>query len=212
MIITSITKGKKNEKRYNIYIDYEYCFSVDYEDVIEFCLKEGSIIDEEGRQELLFKCQYKKALNSAVRFLAARQRSEKEIREKLLRLEYDGQIIKAVIKKLRELDYVNDEEFARQWIEERKILKPVGSKRLAAELVSKGIDMQVVDDMLAQCQYDDLQSAEELLKKKFGRIEINPRDAKAIQRMYRYLLYRGMGYDVSQRAIYNYFDMIDGDK
>lgn len=200
MVITSITKQKNNDNRYNIYVDGEYSFSTDSEDVIEFGIKIDNEYDEASIKELIHNCQYKKAFNDACRILSARPKTRMEMENKL-KLKYDDAVIDEVVKKLQEYDYLNDTEFVRLWVEERKRLKPAGKKKIANELRAKGIEKQVVDEAIEQLIPDDLDTAVDIIKKRISRAGGAPEDRKSIQKLYRYLLYRGFDYDTIHRAL-----------
>jgi len=200
MVITSITAQEKNSSRYNIYIDYSYSFSADYEDIIELGIKEGMVLDDAGFEHLITSCQYKKALNKAILFLSARARSEHEIKNKLMSLNYDAQIIEKVICRLKELKYIDDMEFAMAWIKERKKLKPQGTKRIIQELKNKGVNSEIIDDSLAMSQIDDLETAIAIVKKKMGKEKI-VKGSKEYAKIYRHLIYRGINYNTAQKAL-----------
>lgn len=200
MVVTSITKQKNNDKRYNIYVDGEYCFSAGCEDVIEFNIREDSMYDEAGLKKLIYSCQYKKAFDDACRMLSVRPKSQMELVKKL-KLKYDAGVIDEVIRKLQEYGYIDDTEFSKLWIEERKRLKPAGKKKIAQELRAKGIDKQVVDEAIERFIPDDLDAAVTIAQKKISRAGGFPEGSQELQKLYRYLLYRGFDYDTIRQAL-----------
>ena len=200
MIVTSITKQRKNDKWYNIYIDGEYCFSAGCEDVIEFSIKEDNVYDEAGLKKLIYNCQYKKAFDYACRILSVSPKSQMELVKKL-KAKYVDEVIDEVINKLKEYGYIDDTEFSRMWIEERKRLKPAGKRKIAQELRAKGVDKQTVEDALQQFIPDDLDAAAEIVQKKINRAGGFPEDRRELQKLYRYLLYRGFDYDTIRQAL-----------
>lgn len=207
MIITSIIIQKKNKDKYNIYVDNNYCFSADYEDIIEFDIKADQYVDDEQLKNLIYKCQYKKALNKALNFLARRFMSEYEIKGKLLSSGYNEEIIETVIKKLKELNYVDDERFSKQWVEDRKLMKPIGMKRLEAELQNKGISRELIKNTLDESGCDDLETAVYLIGKKLGNNKVGCGDKTTSSKLYRYLLYKGIGYETARKAISRYLNI-----
>src|SRR4051812_6617932 len=86
-VITKITAQQKNKDRYNIFMDYgkgeQYAFSVDEEVLIKHRLKKGMEMDELSLIEINYQDDIRKAYNLGVGYLAARIRSEKEIRDYL---------------------------------------------------------------------------------------------------------------------------------
>lgn len=206
MVITSIEKQKKNENRYNVYVDNNYCFSVDYDQIIEYGIKENCEYDNENLSDLIYKCQYGKAMNKAMMYLSKRQQSEQEIRKKLKDLMYEDGIIENVITRLKELNYINDEEFARLWIEDRNKFKPTGRKKLIQELKSKGVGDNIINNMVNNSDCDDLKIAVGIIEKKLGQMSNGLDDQKILRRIFRYLLYRGIEYETAYKAIKKYVD------
>lgn len=91
---------------------------------------------------------YVKLLQSSIRFVSFRPRSEKEIRSFLLKklqkhkIEDNG-LLERIITRLRELDYINDEKFAAWWIDQRKSHKPKGKRLISQELKAKGVTIEI---------------------------------------------------------------------
>ena len=95
-----------------------------------------------------------KAYEQAVRFLAVRPRSVWEVRQKLERYRSRQKEslaeahIEWVIEKLLGQGYLNDEEFARFWVEQRNQFKPLAPRALRYELLRKGIDERTIESIL----------------------------------------------------------------
>lgn len=209
MIITSIEKQNKNSDRYNIFVDFNYCFSADYEDIIALGIIQDKEIDDCNLQEYIYKCQFNKAYNKALRLLSIKQRSEYDIRAKLKTQSYNQSIIDEVVIKLKELNYVNDNEFARLWVEDKQRFKPMGSKRLAKELSCMGVDKEIINKTISSSNCDDLKSAVDILNKKLKSITSDMKDYKWYNKLLRYLLYRGIQYDTAYKAIDMFLDEND---
>ena len=77
------------------------------------------------------------AFDLAVRFLAARPRSELEIRRRLARAAVTD--VEPVLARLRSLNLVDDAAFARYWVEQRQTFRPRGARMLRAELRQYGV-------------------------------------------------------------------------
>jgi regulatory protein len=89
-------------------------------------------------------------LAAAVRFLEARPRSVAEVRRRLRGSGYPPPLIDAAVARLEELGFLDDETFARSWVESRDRARPRGERALRSELLGKGIDRTVVDLVLAE--------------------------------------------------------------
>src|SRR5918994_5860097 len=87
-------------------------------------------------------------LDAAARFLEARPRSEAEVRRKLVRLGYQPALVDEVLTRLVELRYLDDEAFARAWVESRDRARPRGEHALRQELGRLGVERGLVDEVL----------------------------------------------------------------
>lgn len=142
-IITKITVGKKNKHRYNIFIDQgngeEYGFSVSEDVLIKMDLKKGKTIDQLDAMEIAYQEDIQKAFSHALNYLSYRMRAEAEIVTFLKEKEYEEHIIKEVLHKLSSLNYINDEEFAKAFVQTRINAGDKGPNVVAQELKMKGV-------------------------------------------------------------------------
>jgi SOS response regulatory protein OraA/RecX len=88
-------------------------------------------------------------LEAAGRFLEARPRSVAEVRRRLISAGYRPELIDDAITKLLEFGVLDDDAFARSWVESRDRARPRGERAIRSELASKGIDRHTIDAVLA---------------------------------------------------------------
>ena len=91
-----------------------------------------------------------KAKQRAFRLLAMRARSEKELRAKLKEKGFDESVVEEVTARLRELNYLDDESFARQWARNLAVNKLYGNRRIEASLLEKGIPQPLIRQVLTE--------------------------------------------------------------
>ncbi len=89
-------------------------------------------------------------LEAAARFLEARSRSVDEVRRRLGTAGYRPELIDAAVERLTELGMLDDESFARAWVESRDRAHPRGERAIRDELRRKGIARDVSDVILAE--------------------------------------------------------------
>ena len=89
-------------------------------------------------------------LEAGVRFLEARSRSVVEVRRRLTHAGYRPDLVEGAIERLLELGMLDDEAFARLWIESRDRARPRGERAIRQELGLKGVDRATVDLVLAE--------------------------------------------------------------
>lgn len=105
------------------------------------------------------------AFNYSLKYLSYRARSIKEVYDFLVSKNFVEQTINAVIEKLNNLKFLNDEEFGRLWIESRQKHKGKSKFILRAELKLKGLSNDLIEPLLKGAQ-DDLDTARTLFVKK----------------------------------------------
>ncbi len=144
-------------------------------------------------------------LDAAARFLEARPRSEHEVRRRLLHLGYRAEMVEAAVAKLLTVGYLDDETFARSWVESRDRAQPRGENALRRELGQKGVDRTLIDAVLGGRRDDalaggagspDEAAAERLLEKKLGPVLREPDPRRRLQRAYALLARNGFSPDV----------------
>ena len=140
--------------------------------------------------------QKQKALNYAFLLFKFRLRSEKELYERLRKKKFDERIIRNTLSFLKEKGFINDNYFAKAWIEWR-IKKPLGIRKLKEELKLKGIDKEIIDSQIQKLKetYREEDIVSELARVRFFKLKgIEPYKAK--QRVYAYLIRRGFSPDI----------------
>jgi len=207
MKITSISVQQRDKNRVNVSVDGKYKFSLDLTQVVELGIKIGNEYTEAELADLENESQFGKLYMRALEYSLMRPHSERELSDYLYRKTRDtrtktGSIKKGVSKALTErvyariLDkgYVNDEAFARYWVENRQLRKGISKRKLQAELASKGVDRSIVESLLSQTERNDEDELSKIIEKKAGRYNDE-------QKLVAYLARQGFSYDDIKQAI-----------
>lgn len=128
--------------------------------------------------------------------LKFRLRSEKEIRVRLKKKKFDQKIIEETVAFLKDQDFINDNYFAKAWLESR-LKRPLGLRRIKEELRQKGIDKEIINSQISEIKkdYSEEEIVAEIAKARFNRLKnIEPQKAK--RRLYAYLLRRGFSPEI----------------
>jgi regulatory protein len=143
-------------------------------------------------------------LDAAARYLEARPRSVAEVRRRLTSMGYRAPLVDGAVTRMTELGYLDDETFARSWVASRDRARPRGAHALRRELQLKGVDRELVDEVLderaeeggGEATSADEAAAERLLAKKLPSVlrEADPR--KRLQKAYALLARSGFAPDV----------------
>ena len=88
-------------------------------------------------------------LEAAARFLEVRSRSVAEVRRRLTTNGYRADLVDGAITRMTELGMLDDDAFARAWVESRDRSRPRGERAIRVELGQKGVDRAVIDEVLA---------------------------------------------------------------
>lgn len=89
-------------------------------------------------------------LEAVARFLEARSRSIAEVRRRLGGAGYRSDLVDGAIARMTELGMLDDEVFARAWVESRDRVRPRGERAIREELRLKGIDRETIDVVLGE--------------------------------------------------------------
>ena len=164
-------------------------------------LNEGETIDLEEYDNWLMVRQYRQALDRAVAALAARAHSKHELESKLLRAGYLASTVEMVLYKLEKEGFLDDADFARQWVEARTNRK-LGTRRIAQELRHKGVSADEAEAALADVDEDEqLAAAISLVEKAMMRTKPGEDPRKVANRITGMLARRGFGWDIARHAI-----------
>jgi regulatory protein len=141
------------------------------------------------------------AYDVAVRYLAPRPRSVGEIRRQLRAKRFDDEAIDRAIDQLRAQGHIDDEAFARYWLEQRARFRPKGERALVAELLQKGVSRETIDVVLGERAPEvDAGQALAALRSVVGRWgELS--EVERRRKAQAYLLRRGFSYDAIEEAL-----------
>lgn len=140
---------------------------------------------------------YEETKEKALRLLEFRNHSEKELLRKLTSVGADRQDIEKTMDFLKEYHLVNDREYARSLAVDLQNLKKYGKFRIKSELFAKGIDTEIVEEIMAELPDDDENGLTDLVKKRLK----GDFDRKNKDRVIRYFIYRGYSADEIRRCI-----------
>lgn len=213
--ITRISPQKK-KGFFNIFVDGKFAFGLDEEALVRDKLHEGDELSLDEVERLKGDSDFGKVINRVLHFLSFRPRSRTEVERyiraldlprrqaglKTLRTKDLESVNERVIKKLEEWGYINDEEFARWLVGQRTQAKnPKGPVALKLELLKKGIDRSLVDELVSstQVKFDDERLGNILEKKDRGFRSLPA--LKRRKRLYDFLLRRGFTYGQVKGAV-----------
>ena len=196
MKITAIKAQAKREGRYSIFVDDKYAFSLSAEGLLDAHLVTGQELSQVDVTDYKRLSQEDKAYNLALAYVARRMRSEGELHDYFRRKQYAPELAEQLLAKLRRLHFVDDVEFAKRWVENRRRLKATSTKKLRLELRQKRVNSDVIQAVLTEDETDEHQLLRDLVEKK-RRISRYQDDQKLMM----YLARQGFTYDDIKAAL-----------
>ena len=135
--------------------------------------------------------ELEEALKRALKFLGYRARTEEQVRMKLTQLGFPQTTVDATRERLRSLNLLNDETFARDWAMTRATNHGYGLQRIERELRQKGISESLIGPILQEtfAEQGERERAKALVQKRFAGKDL--RDAKILHRAIAFLQRRG---------------------
>ena len=211
MKITDISLQVKNRDRVNVSVDGKFRFSLDVFQVGELGLRVGREYDEAELSAIENESQFGKLYTRALEYCLMRPHSAREVRDYLWRktrtTKYktrDGQIkdregvsqanADRVFDRLVERGYIDDEKFARFWVENRNQTKGASRRKLTAELRTKGVESSIIESVFAASGRADDDELRKVLNKKRNKYDDE-------QKLIAYLARQGFTYDDIKAAL-----------
>ncbi|OGM70454.1 hypothetical protein A2897_01685 [Candidatus Woesebacteria bacterium RIFCSPLOWO2_01_FULL_44_24b] len=164
-IVTSL-KPQRNNKRVNVYLDGEFAFGIDLDNLVKFGIKVEREFSQKEINKIIHEAEFAKTYNKLLNFATLRPRSESELFSWLKRKKVPVTIHRKLFIRLKRLDLVDDTKFAKWWINQRLEFKLKSKKELKYELRQKGIDRNIIDEVLIESAIDEEKIAKKLLSRR----------------------------------------------
>lgn len=194
--ITDMKIQKNNKSRANVYLDGEFAFGAEMVSVMKLGLKIGQEVSAEKLRQTVLDSETSVAFEKAVDYLSRGMKTEKQMRDYLVKKGYPDEIVQCVVAKLKNYRYLDDRQYAALYVEQNA--KTKGERRLKQELLQRGISKTCAEEVSQTDSDTELQNASALAEKY---MRSKPRDLKTLQKLQRYLLGRGYGFDTANTVV-----------
>lgn len=217
--ITSLTAQQQNEQRVNVMVDGKYRFSLDIFQVSELGIRVGREYSEDELKTLEDESVFGKLYARALEYTMLRPHSAKEIRDYLWKKTHDTkfrskrtgewktragvsqEIANKVYGRLVQKGYIDDEKFARYWVENRNQRKGTSFRKLEAELRAKGVATEIINQNIQNSTRDEKSELQKIIAKKASKYDDT-------QKLIVYLARQGFSYDDIQSALAEYDEQV----
>ena len=187
-------QGRGN--KIHIHIDGEYRMTADSDFVSSLGYAENYDINEEELAVLERAVSSRRAFNKATDLLSRRDHSEKELLIKLRQKGFKEEAEEA-IEKLKYYGYIDDRRFAENYVKELIRIKHYGKRRVEQELYRKGIDREIISEVLEAAEFPESELVS-LIERKYYRYLT---DEKGIKKTINSLLRMGYSYGEIKDAL-----------
>ena len=191
MTVTKIEAVTKT--RYKVYVDEQFAFVLYKGELSRYHVAVDEEITEETYQEIENEVVLKRAKLRALHLLNDMGRTEVQLRQKLKQNDYKDEIVEKAIQYVKSFGYINDSEYARSFILNRKDKK--SRKELYMQLSQKGIASDILDQIFEECYDSD--TAREAILSIMKKKRYNPDGAtrQETQKILAYLTRKGFNYE-----------------
>lgn len=208
MIVTAVVR-RPRRRLVDVFVDGQLALSVGRELAAERELRPGRTLSPAEIAALAQADGRRRAIESALRLLSYRPRSERELRERLARKGFDWRVVRATLARLRELGYVDDAAFARFWTETRQAYRPRSRRLAESELRRRGIGREEVE--AATAGISDEEAAYAAARRQLASLA-GLEYARFRERLGGFLTRRGFSYGVSRGTIDRCWAELEADR
>ena len=201
-----ITGVRERRGRARVFVDGEFWAEIDAGVAAERGLREGVALSLEELDGARVAGERALAMTRALNFLGYRARSEKEVRDRLRHYGYGDETVENVVVRLKELGYLDDEDFARLVVREKA--RRYGPRRVSAELRRSGVDAELARGVVEEefAGRSEVEQARSAAARRYNR---GGSDAEA-RRVYGFLVRRGYSAEVCAEVAREYREALGG--
>jgi regulatory protein len=201
-----ITGVRERRGRARVFVDGEFWAEIDAGVAAERGLREGVALSLEELDGARVAGERALAMARALNFLGYRARSEKEVRDRLRRYGHGEETVEGVVVRLKELGYLDDEDFARLVVREKA--RRYGPRKVSAELRKSGVDAELARGVVEEefARRSEVEQARSAAARRYNR---GGSDAEA-RRVYGFLVRRGYSAGVCAEVAREYREASGG--
>jgi len=210
--VVNLKRKKRTKEWYLIYLNdgREILSYIDF--IVKFKVKVGKQLTEEQIKEMKSESEVILAKEIAYRFISYKPRTLKEVSDKLKAKGFQSDLVSKVVEELKNYGFINDLEYARNFVLNKSRSKTLGELALRRELLSKGISSEIIDEVLSEREnlIDEFEIALDLAQGKLKQVKSLKKRKKGRdeykRRIYEFLLRRGFKFETINRVMREVFD------
>jgi regulatory protein len=174
--------------------------------IADFGVRQGMKLERNELRKMIYASNFRRAYQYALYRLDIRDYSAAEMTKKLVETYKNEALCTAVVERLTEHGFIDDERLAERLAEKYVRTKKFGSRRARREMLMKGIPPFIAEDALAPYENTYAENLLLLLKAKYAGLLSDRSDRKAVEKVKSSLVRLGYGFDEINRAVKEYFE------
>ncbi|HCD46207.1 MAG TPA: recombinase RecX [Lachnoclostridium sp.] len=195
MTVTEIVPVDK--RRSKVILEDDFTLVLYRGEIRKFGIEEGKMLSEETYQEILHEVLFKRARERVLFLLKSSDKTEQELRRKLKDGGYPKEAADYAIEFLKKHNFINDQDYGRRYVEFNS--KRKSERQIQYELQRKGLDKEVIKEILREQPVDEVAQIRAYMKKKC--LSPEEMDFKESRKMMAALGRKGFSYDAISRVL-----------
>ena len=194
-----ITKLEKKKRLYLLETDQDQKIYITEDTIVRFFLSKDKEISEREWKEIQTFAQLSYGKNLALYHLSFKQRTKKEVSDYLHSHEIDANIIPSILSELESDNWINDQNYARNILDQNQLSGDKGPHNLQQKLGQKGIEKKILHQLMAE--YDFSAVAERVAQKSLKKYQAKLPHKALKDKLIQSLMSKGFSYTLAQEAI-----------
>lgn len=178
--------------------------------IADFGIRAGMETDRESLRKIIYASNFRRAYQRALYLLDYRDYTYSEMLGKLVGSYKSEKLCLAVMERLTEHGFIDDERYAERMSEKLVTVKKFGLRRAKQELMRRGISRFTAEDALEPYSESFGENLKSLLETKYARFLTDRDDRKAVEKVKNSLVRYGYDFQDINRAVREYFENADG--
>lgn len=196
MKITALKQQVKNPDRVSVFVDDKYEFSLSLGELVKYSVKQGNELSAAELKKLKKISEDGKLSARALEWVLNRPHSIREFRDYMFRKKSDAGLTEKLIEEFSDRKYLDEAKYG-QWLIELRARAGKSNRAIAAELRAKGLDRELIDELMDEQGGDEESRLRELVAKKQKLSRYKNDQTKLMQ----YLAGQGFSYDLIKNVL-----------
>lgn len=196
-----IFKIEKKGKHYLVYAsENELPIKLTEDCIVNNRIMKGVVFDEETWKEIVSSSNNDYLFDKVLNFIDYKPRTEKEIREYLIKKEVSEYVMEDIIKRLKQIKYLDDDKYASAFVEEG-IKNKKGPLLISYQLDNLGIEKDITSKYLSNYDYETQFANALEIAKKSKALQSRYPIKKSKELIYQKLIRTGYNVEIINKAL-----------